>query len=240
MIKNKLLIIISILFIALFAATINLVAVTPDITGPDTVQKEKNQVLTLADILALYNSDLGGVSILSDDFTGNGATVGTYQIELVASDGTNQAVKTIEIEVLDKIGHSVRAVTDFINIHIAKNHELTALNIINVHERTGVVTTNATSQFEILTDNYSENKAVAGTYLFEYRLMDATGLDKTVSCNITVHASERLENPIVVNPPKEPSQFFKKLTNALSTIVILGAGIALGLFIIKFLRRQKK
>ena len=68
----------------IFAFSINLAAESnPKITGPDLIQKEKYQVLTLSDILALYSSNVGGVSILSDDFTGNGATIGTYQIELV-------------------------------------------------------------------------------------------------------------------------------------------------------------
>lgn len=237
---KKLLIIFLTIICASFVVKINIDANTDVIIGPDLIQKEKYQVLTLSDILALYSSNVGGVSIQSDNFTGNGATIGVYEIELIASDGTNQAFKTIEIEVLDVIGHSVRAVTDQVNIHIAKNHELTAIKIINVHEKTGVVTTNTTSQYEVLTDNYTENKEIAGTYLFEYRLMDATGLDKNVSCNITVHASERLENPISVNPPKEPSQFLKKLTNTITSVIVLAAGIALGLFVVKFLRRQNK
>ena len=50
-------------------------------------------------------------------FTGNGATLGTYEIELIASDGTQQALKTIEVQVLSSIGYKVRTVTDKVNIH---------------------------------------------------------------------------------------------------------------------------
>ena len=235
---KKLLIIFLTIICASFVVKINIDANTDVIIGPDLVQKEKYQVLTLSDILALYSSNLGSVSIQNDNFTGNGAVIGVYEIELIASDGTNQVVKTIEVQVLDRIGSSVRAVTDQVNIHIAKSNLLTAVNIINVHAATGVVTTNTTSQYEVITDNYTENSEIAGTYLFEYRLMDATGLDKTVSCTITVHDSERLENPSTVIPEKEPSQFWSKLKNTVTSIVVLGAAIFLGLYMFKFLRRK--
>lgn len=212
---------------------------TPKINGPNLIQKEQFQVLTLSDILALYSSNIGGVSIQDDGYTGNGASIGIYEIELIASDGTNQVIKTIEIEVLSVIGYKVRAVTDQVNIHISKANKLSPIDIVNVHNKTRVLTLNSTSQIEVLSDDYTDNNNTAGTYLFEYRIMDASGLDKTVSSYITVYDSERLENPITVIPPREPSQWFKKLMNTITSIFILAAAIVLGLFGYRLFRRKK-
>ena len=213
---------------------------TNKIKGPSFIQKERLQVLTLSDILALYSSELGGVSIQSDYYTGNGAIVGIYEIELIASNGLEQATKLIEIEVLNVIGFKVRAVTDQVNIHISKANKLNPLDIISIHSKTGVVSLNQTSQMEILSDSYSANYNEAGTYIFEYRLMDASGIDKTVSCSITVYDSERLQNPITVIPPRERSPFFKKLGSTITSILVLAAAIFIGLFTFRLVRRKLK
>lgn len=212
---------------------------TPKINGPNLIQKEQFQVLTLSDILALYSSNIGGVSIQDDGYTGNGASIGIYEIELIASDGTNQVIKTIEIEVLSVIGYKVRAVTDQVNIHISKANKLSPIDIVNVHNKTRVLTLNSTSQIEVLSDDYTENYNTAGTYLFEYRIMDASGLDKTVSSYITVYDSERLENPITVIPPREKSDLFKRIGNTITSILILATAIVAGLFAYRILRRKK-
>ena len=213
---------------------------TNKIKGPELIQKSQMQVLTLSDILALYSSELGGVSIQEDGYTGNGAVIGTYEIELIASNGEEQALKVIEVQVLSAIGYQVRAVTDRVNIHIAKGNELSILDIANVHARTGVTTINQTSQIEILSNAYADNEDVAGVYLVEYRLMDATGFDKIISCNITVHESERIQNPIQVIPIQPKSDWFKKLTNSIISIVTLAAAIVLALFVVKKFRRKKR
>lgn len=213
---------------------------TPKINGPAIIQKEQMQVLTLSDILALYSSDLGSVSIQEDLYTGNGAVIGIYEIELIASNGEEQTTKTIEVQVLSSIGYKVRAVTDRVNIHIAKSNKLSITDIATIHSRTGVTTLNHTSQLEILSDAYSGNETEAGVYLVEYRLMDATGLDKVISCTITVHESERIQNPIQVIPVKPKSQWFKKLLNTITSIAILVAAIVAAYFIIKKVGRKKR
>lgn len=230
---------ISMLLVVLGASVKLKASGTPKINGPNIIQKERLQVLTLSDILALYSSNLGGVSIQEDNYTGNGAVVGIYEIELIASNGQEQVTKVIEIQVLNAIGYKVRAVTDKVNIHISKINKLNPLDIVNIHAKTGNFSLNSTSQIEILSDSYSSSHDQAGSYIFEYRLMDASGLDKTVSCTITVYDSERLENPITVITPREPSQWFKKLMNTITSIFILAAAIVLGLFGYRLFRRKK-
>ncbi len=228
-----------IMLLLVFGAAVNLQASsTPKINGPDLIQKEQYQVLTLSDILALYSSDLGGVSIQSDGFTGNGATLGTYEIELIASDGTQQALKTIEVQVLSSIGYKVRAVTDKVNIHISKTYELHPIDIVQVHSKTGLFTLNSTSQYQILANEYSANHDSPGNYLFEYMIMDASGLNKHISCHITVYESERLESPIIVIPAK-PGVFdhIAKLLNTAITLGVVGILVFLGF---KLFRKGRK
>lgn len=227
------------LFILVGAASNVAASSTPKIIGPDLIQKQQNQVLTISDILVLYSSNVGEVFIQEDDFTGNGAVIGIYEIELIASNGSEQALKTIEIQVLSLIGYKVRAVTDQVNIHISKANKLSPIDIVNVHNKTRVLTLNSTSQIEVLSDDYTDNNNTAGTYLFEYRIMDASGLDKTVSSYITVYDSERLENPITVIPPREKSDLFKKIGNTITSILILATAIVAGLFAYRILRRKK-
>ena len=198
------------------------------INGPDTIQKEQYSVLTLSDILNLYSSNLGGVSIIRDDYTGNGSMLGTYEIDLYSNSGSNIVEKTIKVEVIKSIGYSVRAVTNRRDIHINKSVKLLPFEIAYVHSKVGLIDLNSTSQMSILSDTYTENSSSPGTYLFEYRIMDATGLDMVVSSTITVYESDRIESPIIL-VPKE-SSFLDNVMKVLNWVLM-----ALGLVVIGFI-----
>ncbi len=226
------------LFIIVGAALNVAASSAPKISGPDLIQKQRNQVLTISDILALYTSNVGGVSIQEDNFTGNGARLGIYEIELIASNGQEQVLKTIEIEVIQFIGYSVRAVTDKKNIHISKDNKLIPVEIIQIHSRTGLFNVNSSTQFEILTDEYSTQFDTPGTYLFEYRIMDATGLDKSVSAQIAVHESDRLQGP-VFTVPQSPG-VFDQLLKVLNTIITVVIVAVIGFFGFKLYKIGRK
>lgn len=214
-------------------------ASTPDIVGPSIIQKEKYQVLTLADILGLYSSDVGFVLIEEDNYTGNGATIGIYELKLKASNLETEVKRTIEIQVVETLGFKVRAVTDYVNIHIAKSNKLTAIEIAKIHSNTGVFNINHTSQYQILTDNYSESYNVAGKYLFEYRVMDATGFDRVISSYITVYDSERIENnPIIIIQPRK--SIFDNLIKVVNSILIVVAALGIGYIALKLIKKGRK
>lgn len=207
-----------------------------EIKGPNLIQKEQYQILTLSDILAFYTSD-SQIMIKEDNYSGNGAILGSHSIILKAYNDTESTEKEITIEVIQSIGYAVRAVTDKKDLHIAKTNTLKQADIVQVHARTGVFQLNQTSQASILTDNYSANASTPGVYLFEYRLMDASGLDIVVSCNITVYDSERIETPII-KIPKETSGFDlakQVLVNAVSVVIIL----FLGYFVFKAVTKAR-
>lgn len=187
---------------------------TSGIKGPDLIQKEQYQILTLSDILSFYSSDQGAIAITEDNYSGNGAVLGQHIIELGVT-GT-EIRKEITVEVITQIGYNVRAVTNQKDIHIAKNDILKPADMVQIHHRTGLFVLNHTSQMSILSDAYTSKSNVPGVYLFEYRIMDASGLDKVISFTITVHDSERLETPIILIP-KQPG-FGDQLTNLLEKI----------------------
>lgn len=239
MIKRALTTLLIMLFISITAASNVAASSAPKISGPELIQKEQFKVLTIADIIALYSSNIGAVTVQEDSFTGKGSTLGVHEIDLIASNGEEQVLRTIQVEVLPTIGHNVRAVTDRINIHVSKADILLPVNIIQIHSRTGVFNLHSSSQFELLTDNYTENAETPGSYLLEYRIMDATGMDKTVSCRITVHASERITGPVFIFE-REPG-FFDKLGGYLNTIVVIGAVMLFGFIGYRlFIKGRKK
>ncbi len=208
-----------------------------EIRGPNKIQKEQYQILTLSDILSFYTSD-AAMTVSEDNYSGNGAVLGVHTIVLFATDGVETKEKTVEIEVIKSIGYGVRAVTNLKDIHIAKSNVLLPQDIVQIHNRTGVFALNQTSQMSILTDNYTTFSEVPGTYVFEYRIMDATGLDQVISCNITVYDSERLQTPVIVIP-KTPSSFDlvkKVLVNSASVIII----IIVAFFLFKMVRKARK
>lgn len=208
-----------------------------EIRGPNKIQKEQYQILTLSDILSFYDSD-SPMTILEDNYSGNGAILGTHTIVLYSTDGTISNERSIEIEVIKSIGYGVRAVTDLKDIHIPKTSVLLPQDIVQIHNRTGVFNLNQTSQMSILTNQYTAAADIPGTYLVEYRLMDATGLDMVISCNITVYESERLETPIITIP-SNPSGFelvTKVFTNVITIVLI----VIIAYFLMKLVTKARK
>lgn len=200
------------------------------IDGPSKITKEQYSILTMSEILNLYSSPLGDVTIIADNFTGNGAVIGTYSIELYASRFSESVTKEIEIEVIKSIGFGVKAVTDGKHLHVNTNFKLSPTNILHIHDKVGLLRLNDTTQVGIITDKYSENYNKPGTYQYEYRIMDATGLDMTVLIYIHVYENNIIENPIAIDPV-DKGRDLKKIFDDITAILILGL-IAFGAFLI--------
>lgn len=228
---KKIACILSLILSVFIVASSEVEATTGYINGPSYIQKEQYSILSLSDILSFYTySDLG-IGIVEDNYSGNGATLGVYNLTL----NSGETLKTIEIEVLKSIGYGVRAVTDNKNIHINKSIKLNPIDIANIHNKTGVVNLNYTSQMSVLTDNYSAGYDTPGVYTFEYRLLDAAGVDITVGSTITVYESDRLENPILIKP--ESNSLFANIEKVISILVLIG--LILGIIYIALKIRKK-
>src|SRR5690554_1940448 len=103
------------------------------IMGPNTIYKPVTSMVTLQDITELYTSYGKVITVEADNFTGNGATPGTYEVSLVANDGINNvASKNIQVIVVDvTITPKVKIITDSGNLYVTNTVALTHQEIIN-------------------------------------------------------------------------------------------------------------
>lgn len=192
------------------------------IVGPDLIQKEQMQILTISEILQLYSS-ASTVFIVEDNYTGNGATVGIHNIKLSTIIDNENFYKDIQIEVLKTIG-PVKAVSNMRDIHVSKNVKLTSDVIARVHENTGLINLNSTSQIMIINDTYTSNSSTPGIYQFEYRLLDATGLDRIISNQIYVYEAQSITGdlkPITQPSNDDPIQKQIKLILTMTFLLIV-------------------
>ena len=99
-------------------------ASTEVILGPEVIHKQSNHILTTSDILGMYSSSLGNIILSSDQYTGYGNIIGTYTLELYASNGSSASTKPVNIIVVQNLGN-VKAVSDYKNLHVKKTQILT-------------------------------------------------------------------------------------------------------------------
>jgi len=160
-------------------------ASSTDIIGADVIHKQSNQILTMTDILGMYSSSLGAVIMIEDNYTGYGNILGSYDIMLYATDGVTAVTKTATVIVVANLGN-VQAVTDYKNIHVRTDQNLTSSEIVYVLQNTGYVDITATTQMAIIEDTYHGNEETPGAYTFEFRLVNSAGLDMIYSSQIIV------------------------------------------------------
>lgn len=208
---------------------LNLKASSAVIYGPSVIHKQSSSILTMSDILALYQCELGPVTVSIDEYTGNGNVVSTYALQLYASDGVSIATKDIQIIVIASLGN-VKAVTDYKNIHLTltQAQEMTLAEIPKIVARTGYFNLIQGAQMAIISDTFTAGKATPGIYQFEYRIVDQTGYDETFLSNVYVYDSSSMIDPDVVygGPPSSLDGFAKGLQNLWWFV---GFGIGIGL-----------
>ena len=193
------------------------------IIGPSVIHKAKNTVLPITDILDMYSSSLGDVSISIDEYTGNGNLVGEYHIEVYATDGTNIHSKEVTIVVLSSLPSKVRAIGNYSDIYTNTSKTLTLKDdIIPALEATGFISTSQTTVGYVLINQYTANYDTPGEYLMQFRLLDASGYDETFEIVIHVKDSGTIPEPDIVYTP--PKSIIDKVIN-LGTIFISWAAI---------------
>ena len=217
---------------------LNLKASSAVIYGPSVIHKQSSSILTMSDILALYQCELGPVTVSIDEYTGNGNVVSTYALQLYASDGTSIATKDIQIIVIASLGN-VKAVTDYKNIHLTltQAQEMTLAEIPKIVARTGYFDLIQGAQMAIISDTFTAGKATPGIYQFEYRIVDQTGYDETFLSSVYVYDSSLMIDPDVVYGG--PSSRLDGISSAVTSFLMffgLGVGIA---FIYKASKKSK-
>lgn len=217
---------------------LNLKASSAVIYGPSVIHKQSSSILTMSDILALYQCELGPVTVSIDEYTGNGNVVSTYALQLYASDGTSIATKDIQIIVIASLGN-VKAVTDYKNIHLTltQAQEMTLAEIPKIVARTGYFNLIQGAQMAIISDTFTAGKSTPGIYQFEYRIVDQTGYDETFLSNVYVYDSSSMIDPDVVygGEPNSLDGFARTLQ---TIIYMVGLGIGIS-FIYKLSKKNK-
>lgn len=187
-----------ILSISIFAFNfIQVSASENEILGANVIHKQANQILTINDIKAMYNSTFGQITVENDTYTGYGNVVGLKTVDMVVETFQETYRKTISIYVVNLLGN-VKAVTDYKDIHLRTDQVLTPTQIVYVLENTGYLEITATTQMSIENDTYTINATTPGTYVFEFRLINSAGLDEIYSSKIYVSDGSSLFVPDVI------------------------------------------
>lgn len=226
-----------ILIFSMFASSMTIHATGADIIGPSVIHKEQHKILTISDIISLYSSSLGYIQISDDQYTGFGNILGSHSIELYATNGTLQASKNITIIVVPSLGN-VLAVTDYKNIFLRTNQTLSPSQIVAVLEKTGHIQITATTQMMMLVNTYTENASTPGIYYFEFRLVNAAGINNVYSSVITV--SEDMDPFIPDIVFEAPPSLLSRMWRFLEPFVYIGVVIALLILYAKHKKKRKK
>ena len=225
------------LIMSILASSINVNASSTGITGPDDIHKQSNHILTIGDILSLYQSSLGQIQVIDDQYTGYGNILGIKTITLYATDGINHATKNVNIHVVQSLGN-VTAVSDYKNIHVRKNQPLTPQSIVQVLEKTGHLEITSTTQMMVLSNTYTGNEDNIGQYIFEFRLINSAGVDQVYTSYIHVSDTGSLFIPdIIFEAPPSPLQ---QIWTIIQFLLYLGIFAVIIIFVVKNLPKNKK
>lgn len=217
---------------------LNLKASSAVIYGPSVIHKQVDSILTMSDILALYQSELGPVTVSIDEYTGNGNVISSYALQLFATDGTSIATKNVVIYVINNLG-KVKAVTDYKNIHmtLTQAQEMTLAEIPRIVSRTGYFTLITGAQMAIISDTFTAGKSTPGMYQFEFRIVDQTGYDETFLSNVYVYDSSSMIDPdVVYGGPSNSMDGIAAVFRTFIGFFALGLGIA---FLYKLSKKKK-
>ena len=205
---------------ALYTVTVNVIDnIAPVFTAPTTILKPQNEILTLQSILAQVsvNDAIEGtlpVNVVSDNYTGNGNKVGSYDIELSATDSSNNtSYHTITILVKDNVP-PVFYVDNYF-IRVSDSVTLTQQDIINLLVASGQLVVNPTSTTSInfIQNEYAGNENVPGIYAITVLATSSDGSSKQISLAVIVEEIKDHAD-VIITPVKN---FFIKFWNWLKT-----------------------
>ena len=137
-------------------------AVDDNINGPDIVFKQSTSIITINDILLLYQSDGRFISVSEDGYTGNGATVGVYNVVLSATDGISTITRTIQVKVLNEIG-DVTLVGNG-DIYVRPDQVLDFTAIRTVLRNVGYISTTVGTGYQLIVDESTWNESNVAVY----------------------------------------------------------------------------
>lgn len=219
--------------------------IAPVINGPLELITPVNTILTVGDIITeelTASDDKDGnrtayITIQSDEYTGYGNVVGSYDVVFQVSDTKgNIATHTVTIIVQDNIP-PVWYIADGASIVLAPPLVLNHTQIIQLLEATGQISVSSTSQVTFFLDEYTGNENEPGVYLMGFNFENVAGNSSVHNFAITV-LSDDGEDPITVEPDpwhKDVMDWFNTnpVGQVVGTVLIILAVIAFAAILVK-------
>lgn len=206
------------------------------IPGPNVIYKEKTKILTINDILKVYEIENYTLSVVEDKFTGKGNVMGSYPVIIQATNGVETLTKTIQVRVIESL--PLITILGDLNIYVRPDVVLTATDIRTALRNSGQITIPLGSAFEIVSDTYTGNESTNGVYTYDFRILSPSGTIQSIEAKIYV--SEELSNFVVIDTPKSSNNFGSKFTELLSNILLFGFIGVVGFFVIKVVTKAKR
>ncbi|MDY0210201.1 MAG: hypothetical protein RBQ91_02175 [Acholeplasma sp.] len=156
--------------------------VKPTINGGTTYTKPTTSVVTVADVKAgltaidaIDGTITNKITVIEDNYTGNGHVNGSYTIVFGVTDNSgNSNTFTVTVTVVDNIP-PILYVKDKFFITVDESVSLSHQDFIDILITTGQLTVNSTTQYKILLDDYTENKANEGSYTISFKFTSTSG-----------------------------------------------------------------
>lgn len=221
--------------------------VAPIINGPTTLTKPAASILTLAEIKSQLSATdakdgnlTSSITVVEDNYTGNGNKVGNYTITFrVADSKGNETTHVVTVTVIDNIP-PIWYIQDGVSIKIVPPATITRQQIIDILVATGQLNITSTMEINFTHDTYTGNENTPGVYMMTLAYKDTSGNEGVHTLSVTVLEDEN-EDPITVTP--KPS-FFESVgewigQNVLATTIIAGL-LLIGVLYLVFKPKKKK
>ncbi|HOI84505.1 MAG TPA: hypothetical protein PLP48_00385 [Acholeplasmataceae bacterium] len=214
--------------------------VAPVFSGPATLIKPSNSVLTVSQIKSQLTANdvvdgnlTASIVVQEDNYTGYGHLVGSYTITFAVTDSAgNIATHIVQIDVEDNIP-PIFYVRDNYFITVDQSVSLTLGQIIDILEITGQLETSGSGGVQVTTllNEYFGNENVPGIYAVSLKSVTVSGSESIHNVAIEVIETSD-EDPIIIDEDQMWYQPVVDLYNSVKTWVkehvLLSIGIVIG------------
>lgn len=187
--------------------------ILPVINGPVKVVKGKTATMVTADITAQLSAvdNVSGsltVELVSDGYSGNMQTIGSYLVQYKATDTAgNIKYHDVRVWVVDNVA-PVWVFDDYF-INLGVNEAMTRTELISLLQASGMLANDLSYTVTFLSDEYSGNELIEGAYNVTMRITYANGSQSDISVQLSVPAAE--DDDVIVVTPDTPMTGFQKL-----------------------------
>lgn len=194
-------------------------------SGSSVIYKNTNSILLNETILQLVrpnfkSSNEIAITIIEDNYTGNGTTIGDYIIKLKATDGTNELIKDLKIFVLkvDKFNYYFDK-----NFYVFESQFTTKQEFLQACKQVKLIpdvpcNANVSSDFFEL----EEKEETVNVYTYDCSYISATGLSGSFNGKICLSDEPLFDNMDVIEIGNNDSTSTFILSSLGIFVVILG------------------